>query len=68
MTCTDCDNTAKRLREALRVLSKIAGTAEAAKQPDPAEYLQAMARKAVNDLEERQPHPSMAPTELPREV
>jgi hypothetical protein len=53
------------LREALNVLAKIAGTAEAAKQPDPAAYLRKIAREARLRLDTRDTSPTMAPTERP---
>jgi hypothetical protein len=65
MSCPDCENTVQRLREALCALEKIAGTAEAAKQPDPAAYLQRIAREAWLGLAERSTAPSMAPTRAP---
>src|SRR4051812_28782501 len=68
MKCPECERTEQRLREAIRVLGKIAGTAEAAKQRDPAAYLQEMARKAWLALDVKPAGPSMAPTEPPRMV
>jgi hypothetical protein len=65
MACQDCEKTAERLREALRALAYIAGTAEATKQLDGIEYLQNMAREAWLRLEDQRGPPSMAPTELP---
>jgi hypothetical protein len=58
-------NDADRLQEAIRVLRKTAGSAAAARQSDPAKYLQDMARDALRMIEPASGMPSRAPAVRP---
>ena len=66
MTCPDCQKTAERLNDAIRALRAIGGSAAAARAPDPAKFLQDMARAALLRVEDIGAVPSMAPTERPQ--